>query len=374
MSSNESSIKSSLARIEQLSSAGRIKDAKELAIKTEHTWSDDKRVSRFIGMFLVTKSWYPEFEMAANMLEKSLSAFPGDADMHNLYSYACWVLHRREGAIMGATRAIAIDPKGVTGYLRLGMLYLTEGRHAEAFTAFSEGIACCQDNEELLQWHKLAEALANNIRQVNLVFDGECFTFGISANNGSAMTTSCYHIHGSLNEPEELAFLRRELGTCNTIVECGILVGNHLIYFMKTLSPRKIIAFDADSWCISETHRNIELNQGDGMTTHIELHHKAVGNTNETITFDGQSVECIALNDQVTETVDFLKVDVDGMELQVIEGALELIKRSHPKIMIEINWENMPAFLDRVKEIHYTVKRQFDKRNYSNLFLVPECV
>lgn len=371
MSNHESSIKSSLMEIEQLCNEGRIKDAKELAIQTEQTWPDDKRVSRFIGMFFVAKNWYPEFEIAVNMLEKCLSDFPNDAPMYNLYSYACWFLHRREGALMGSLRAIAIEPEDMTGYLRLGMLDLTERQPTEAFIALSAGIACCRNNKTLVYWRKLAEALMNNIKEVKLEFDEERFAFGISAHNGSAMTTSCHHIHGNLAEAEELKFLRRALGRCDTIVECGILVGNHLIYFMKTLSPHKIIAFDADNWSISETNRNIELNRDGAITTDVKLHHKVVGKVSGPTTFNGQSLESVTLSEAVSEPVDFMKIDVDGMELEVIEGACELIKRSHPKIMIEVNRQNMPVFLSRMEALRYNVEQRFDKQNYSNLFLVP---
>ena len=149
MSNNDSSIRASLVKIEQLRNEGLFNDAKKLAIETEQTWSNDKRVSRFIGMYFVAMNWHSE--IAADMLEKSLPDFPNDADMHNLYSYACWIINRKQGAIKGALRAIEINPNKMTGYLRLGMFYLTEQRHTEAFSILSEGISACKNNKDLLQ-------------------------------------------------------------------------------------------------------------------------------------------------------------------------------------------------------------------------------
>lgn len=372
MNNHDSSIESSFMKIKQLCDEGKSKEAKKLALQVGKTCPNDKRVLRSIGMFIISKNWFPEFEIAVNMLEKCLPAFPNDPAMHNLYAHACWYTHRKEATVMASLRTIAIEPKEMTGYIRLGMHYLTEGQHAEAFIAFSAGIACCQNNERLHYWCRVAEALMKNTKVVEFEFDNKPFAFRITAHNGGATQTDGYHIHGTLAEAKELRFLRQALGRCDTIVECGTLVGNHLVYFMKTLSPRKIIAFDADSWSITETNRNVELNRDDGITTDIELHHKVVGKVSGPITFNGQILEGVALSEAVTEPVDFMKIDVDGMELDVIEGACELINRSRPKIMIEVNKENMPDFFNLMETLQYRVEHRFDKPNYSNLFLVPK--
>ncbi len=371
MSNHDSPIRSSLVKIDQLCNEDKTADAIELALQAGQTWPDDKNVLRAIGLLLISKNWYSEFEIALNMLEKCLSDFPNDPAVYHAYAYACWRSHRKEGALMGSLRTIALAPKMEHGYIRLGMHYLTEGQYTEAFITFAAGAACCQNNRSLLYWRKLAEALMKNIKVVKLEFDGKPFAFGISAHNGQAMETAGCHIHGTLAEAEELRFLRGALGRCDTIVECGILVGNHLVYFMKTLSPRKIIAFDADSWSIAETNRNIELNRDDGITTEVELHHKVVSNVSGPITFDGQTLEGVALSEAVTEPVDFIKVDVDGMELELIEGAWELIKRTRPKILIEVRKEYIPDFLKRMETIHYRVEHSFDRPHFSNVFLVP---
>lgn len=47
------------------------------------------------------------------------------------------------------------------------------------------------------------------------------------------------------------------------------------------------------------------------------------------------SVDCITLDSLQIEDVDFLKIDVQGKESQVIEGAIETIRKYKPFMMIE---------------------------------------
>jgi len=46
----------------------------------------------------------------------------------------------------------------------------------------------------------------------------------------------------------------------------------------------------------------------------------------------------------VNEHIDFIKIDVDGREIEVLEGAIKLINRFRPHIMIEIARENEEYF------------------------------
>ncbi len=370
----EYSVGFSLAKASELYKEGKIDEAKELVLQMAQSRPDDTKTLRAVGLFLISGEYYSEFEVAANMLEKCFPDFPSDALVYNQYAYACWVIQRKEGALNGSLRAIALCPENIDTYIRLAMHYFTEGQYTEAFITLSAGIACCQDKIRIKRgytWLKLAEILMKGIRKVQFEFGGKRFVFGISAYNGQALETDLCHAHGTFCEAEELRFLSKALGQCNTIVECGILVGNHLIYFMKMLSPRKIIGFDADSRSITEANRNVELNREDGLTTDVELHHKAVGKANGQTTFNGQTVDVVRLSEAVTEPVDFLKVDVDGMELEVIEGAYELIKRSRPKIMIEVKKQNMPAFFKEMQGLGYRVEHSFDRSDHGNIFLVP---
>src|SRR5262249_6937922 len=47
-------------------------------------------------------------------------------------------------------------------------------------------------------------------------------------------------------------------------------------------------------------------------------------------------VDLLTIDSLQLPRIDLLKIDVEGMELQVLEGARESIHRSHPQIVIEV--------------------------------------
>lgn len=143
-----------------------------------------------------------------------------------------------------------------------------------------------------------------------------------------------------------------------------------MIYFMKMLRPVKIFAFDADAGSINETKRNVELNRSDHLKTEVILYNKAVGDHNGIIRMFDRDVEVVTLSDAIVEPVDFLKIDVDGMEMEVIHSARGLIRKSRPKIMVEVENRCLDRFLEHMGGLDYVVKKQFSRGDHSNVFLI----
>lgn len=48
------------------------------------------------------------------------------------------------------------------------------------------------------------------------------------------------------------------------------------------------------------------------------------------------AVPCVSVDSLVLARLDLLKVDVEGMEGEVLEGALPTIRRCHPAIVVEV--------------------------------------
>ena len=77
-----------------------------------------------------------------------------------------------------------------------------------------------------------------------------------------------------------------------------------------------------------------------------------------------QQVELRRLDDVYTGRVSFMKVDVEGHELEVLKGAEETIRRCHPAIMIEIfTFENSPV-IEFLKILGYTVFKERPEHNW----------
>lgn len=65
------------------------------------------------------------------------------------------------------------------------------------------------------------------------------------------------------------------------------------------------------------------------------------------------------------DKVDFIKIDVEGFEKDVIDGALKTIDRTHPYIMLE-SWEdagNINYIIEKLVGIGYRWKK-FTKADY----------
>ena len=62
-----------------------------------------------------------------------------------------------------------------------------------------------------------------------------------------------------------------------------------------------------------------------------------------------KSVQLISIDSLELNRLDFIKIDVEGMEEEVLEGAIEIIKKNHPIMMIEIiksSRDNIEKFLE----------------------------
>jgi len=88
---------------------------------------------------------------------------------------------------------------------------------------------------------------------------------------------------------------------------------------------------------------HIVSNDGGGSTLHREGHEHELKRT--------EQIQVVTLDSiGITDTVGFIKMDVEENELQVLLGAKELIQRCRPKILFESNREN-PALFDYLKTI-----------------------
>jgi hypothetical protein len=59
------------------------------------------------------------------------------------------------------------------------------------------------------------------------------------------------------------------------------------------------------------------------------------------------------LDDFEINNCSLLKIDVEGHELQLLEGAINTIRRGQPLILIEIREQNMPAVCRLLESLGY---------------------
>ena len=123
------------------------------------------------------------------------------------------------------------------------------------------------------------------------------------------------------------------------IIDCGANIGMSILFFKKLYPDCKIIAFEPDRGVFKALQSNIE---SFGLQ-HVELHNKAVWSSETELQFlaegswggripkpgDGGNmvtVKTIRLKDYLKQNVDFLKIDVEGAETEILRDCAGELK------------------------------------------------
>ena len=192
------------------------------------------------------------------------------------------------------------------------------------------------------------------------------------------------HLHGRFYETEELQIIADSFKG-GVFIDIGANVGNHTIYVAKFLGAKRIIAFEPNPAVIPILKRNLTLND----LEKIVVHH-ATGLSNKagraTVTIpqshnlgsarlvpnDKDGTLELARGDDMLrgEPVDFIKLDTEGTEMQILAGLAETIKQHRPAMFVEINHQNIPAFIIFTEENNYRVAASYIRYPGSANFLI----
>lgn len=147
------------------------------------------------------------------------------------------------------------------------------------------------------------------------------------------------------------------------VVDVGANLGNHTLYFAAVMG-RDVIAVEPEADNLRALRQNIEANGIDSMVDvhpvaawdefeQVELEMQIEGNRG---TFSAHPEESGSIVGEPLESivgerpVALMKIDVEGAEERVIEGALPLIERWHPLLVIESHGARAVAGITRLLE------------------------
>lgn len=161
--------------------------------------------------------------------------------------------------------------------------------------------------------------------------------------------------------------LDRFLKTGQTFIDIGANQGEYSIWAARKVgSSGRVIAFEPMDSLFKQLNENIELNRPYNQVftsikmglsnSHgeINLYGKVGSNEGVNTMFPTaehteliQNIPLDTLDNQLEliacKQVDFIKIDVEGAELQVLKGAAKTIKKFKPTLLIEVNEEASQA-------------------------------
>jgi FkbM family methyltransferase len=191
---------------------------------------------------------------------------------------------------------------------------------------------------------------------------------------------------GLFFEAMELEELRKVVRPGAHVVDVGANTGNHTVFFAGPMKAASVLPFEPlpaaaaalrDSVARNDL-RNVDLSRlGIGVSDRkdrMRLVFSGRGGLGATSLEPDPAGEIVVspLDSMVSDRVDLLKIDVEGMEMSVLAGSRELIRRWKPLIFIEIANRNTPALMDWLKAANYRVARIFTDKGHANYLLAPE--
>lgn len=234
---------------------------------------------------------------------------------------------------------------------------------------------------------------SSEIEVVRFKYKDAVIRFAID--NPKDVIQSC-HINGCFYEDGELVDLSLVIPTNARIIDVGANVGNHTVFFSKFARAARVVVVEPNPRAILLLRRNIELNnlgrivdtsllgiglgKTNGFARYIQDQRWADGNLGAatlkavaTSEVDSSSIQIRSLDEILSgETPDLIKIDVEGMEMDVIEGACKLISQHRPVLYVEVSPRFREAFRNRMNDWGYRIERSHQRhKNVINYLCVP---
>jgi len=220
---------------------------------------------------------------------------------------------------------------------------------------------------------------------VSFIHGGQGFRFFVNNRHDSIQA---HHAVGQFYEIEELQLIGQYIRQGARILDIGANIGNHTVWFEKVLKASKVTVIEPHERSIALLKINSLLN---GLTA-VDLSHlgiafgsvEGMGRFHIAQSFNIAGAEVleddagtvpIRVGDKVIGDLDydFVKVDVEGAEIEVIKGLRLLIDRSKPTLFVEVWDRNRDAFVAEMSDLGYVVTNEYRRYDMaSNLLLQPK--
>tara|TARA_B100001250_G_scaffold412754_1_gene444829 strand:- start:2273 stop:3004 length:732 start_codon:yes stop_codon:yes gene_type:complete len=136
------------------------------------------------------------------------------------------------------------------------------------------------------------------------------------------------------------------LDVADTAIDVGSNYGFIAIIMGKYLSPKgKVISFEIDPSICKILNKNIKKNH---LSNNIHLIEKGAGSN---LTSNKTTIDII-VDEKQLKKIKFLKIDIDGDDLDVLIGAYKTLNQFHPVVVIEMT-KNQKKIYDFLSNCGY---------------------
>lgn len=185
--------------------------------------------------------------------------------------------------------------------------------------------------------------------------------------------------YADFSEYCELEKIKSIVGKHKDILDIGANIGNHTVYFGKIMEAHSIHSFEPMKEFFRVLEKNVTLNQ---LNPFVKLHNVALGKKSGTAKiklYDPRALGSTqieesdekegdmtlrCLDDFEFDNIDFVKIDVETFEYDLLLGAEKTLRKHSPLIFIEIFDEFYPKVDQLLRQYGYNMVREISHTNY----------
>ncbi len=209
---------------------------------------------------------------------------------------------------------------------------------------------------------------------------------GIAVVEGDMLLSKDVEEAGRLDVAHRLVDLMKPyIPTGGVVVDVGACIGDHTITYSDWVGPTgKVYAFEPNPVayeCLRfnmESRKNVivipgALGAGWGRGT-MKLDTYNIGASQ--VIYGTGKVEIFPLDTFALSRLDFIKIDAEGMEPWILDGAKDTLKRCRPVMLIEINADMLGRLGSTTEDVYQRIRSSgyttgvFDGHN-SDLVCIP---
>lgn len=196
-----------------------------------------------------------------------------------------------------------------------------------------------------------------------------------------------YHVTGGFYEWEELNIIKHEVGQGATIVEVGANVGNHVIFYDKIMKAKEIIAIEPNPAAYETLKINLEINCINTVSmlftdlgfsnifenSRISMDERNIGGAR--LISEKHGPVRVVPGDMLLKNkkIDFIKIDAEDHDIEVLQGLQKTIENCRPKLFIEIydyKYSELEKFMN---DVGYTSVDSYKRYEKTTNYFLKSC-